>query len=205
MLIEFLVEELSMEAALINLLPLALGQSDHYQIRVFQGKQDLLKKLRSRLQAYHAWLPEDGRVVILVDRDDEDCCKLKEQLEIAAATEGLATRSSAGEGSYRVLNRIVIEELEAWFFGDPAALRAAYPRVPASIGSRRTYRDPDCVPGGTAEALRRVLRQANYYTSGLPKIEVARRISRHMDPSRNRSHSFQVFWAALEELIASGS
>jgi hypothetical protein len=36
----------------------------------------------------------------------------------------------------------------------------------------------------------------------MPKIEVARKISRVMDPARNRSRSFQVFCRALRELVA---
>jgi len=42
---EFLVEEPSIEAALNNMLPYILPSSVTYAIRVFQGKQDLLKKL----------------------------------------------------------------------------------------------------------------------------------------------------------------
>jgi len=204
MQLEFLVEEPSMEAALGNLLPLVLSHDHPYQIHTFQGKQDLLKKLPSRLRAYGAWLPQDSIIIVLVDRDREDCGDLKERLERTAATEGLVTRSSSSDGRYRVLNRIVIEELEAWFFGDPDALRAAYPGVPANIERRSAYRDPDAIHGGTAEALCRVLRRAGYYASAYPKLEIARRVSQHMDPNRSRSRSFQVFWTALEDLVTFG-
>jgi hypothetical protein len=46
------------------------------------------------------------------------------------------------------------------------------------------------------------LRRAGYYPGGLPKIEVARNISEHMDPDRNTSRSFQVFREALGSLAA---
>lgn len=42
---EFLVEEESAEAALYNLVPKIVGPEVRYNIRVFQGKFDLLKKL----------------------------------------------------------------------------------------------------------------------------------------------------------------
>jgi hypothetical protein len=32
------------------------------------------------------------------------------------------------------LNRIAVEELEAWFFGDIEALRAVYPKLSATLG-----------------------------------------------------------------------
>ena len=90
------------------------------------------------------------------------------------------------------LCRIAIDELEAWFFGDVAALRTGYPRVPATLASQAKFRDPDRIAGGTWEALERVLRRAGYYPTGMPKVDVARTVATHMDPGRNRSRSFQV-------------
>jgi len=92
-----------------------------------------------------------------------------------------------------VLNRIAIEELEAWFFGDVEAVCTAYPGVPATLANRAPYRDPDAVAGGTWEALGRVLKQAGHHGSGLRKGEAARAIAEHMDPARNRSRSFGHF------------
>ena len=43
--LEFLVEEESAETALDNLVPKIVGPNISYNIRVFQGKFDLLKKL----------------------------------------------------------------------------------------------------------------------------------------------------------------
>lgn len=99
-----------------------------------------------------------------------------------------------------VLNRIAIEELEAWFFGDVEALRAAYPKVPATLGSQARYRDPDAIVGGTWEALERVLQGKGYHRGGLQKIKAAKEIAAHMDPARNRSRSFRVFMEGLAAL-----
>ena len=51
-----------MEALLRALLPCLLPRDRTFEVRVFQGKRDLLKKLESRLRAYATWLPDDHRV-----------------------------------------------------------------------------------------------------------------------------------------------
>lgn len=57
--------------------------------------------------------------------------------------------------------------------------------------------------GGADETASENRRQkAGYYREGLPKIELARNIAAHMDPSRNRSNSFRVFCRGLGELAA---
>jgi len=199
--IEFLVEEPSAEAALHNLVPKIVGLQVSYHIHVFQGKKDLLNNLANRLRGYRSWLPADWRIVVLVDEDREGCLKLKKQLEEIAGKDGLVTRSAAGPGgAFKVINRLAVEELEAWFFGDVTALRAAYPRVPRGLDRRMRYRNPDAIQGGTWQALERVLRSAGYYKGGLPKKEAAHRISEFMEPGRNTSKSFQVFRDALQEL-----
>jgi hypothetical protein len=199
--IEFLVEEYSAEAALKNLLPSILLEETTFAIRPFSGKQDLLSQLPKRLNGYQKWLPEDWRIVVLVDRDRENCRTLKTRLEDAALQAGLATKSSVrGQGRFAVINRLAIEELEAWFFGDPEALVQAYPRVPATIGHKAQYRNPDAIAGGTWEALERILKKSGYYQSGMPKVETARKVSMYMDPNRNISKSFQMFREALREL-----
>ena len=63
--------------------------------------------------------------------------------------------------------------------------------------SQAKYRDPDAITGGTWEALERLLQKAGYFKTGLRKIEAARSIAAHMDPTRNTSQSFQVFRSAL--------
>lgn len=202
--VEFLVEEPSAEAALQNLLPKIFGNVATFAIHPYQGKLDLLKKLPIRLKGYRYWLPEDWRIVILMDADDEDCLELKAQLEQITWDAGLVTKSAALPGQqFQVLNRLAIEELEAWFFGDVEALNAAYPRVSPTLGQREKYRNPDAITGGTWEALERLLQRLNYFPEGLPKITVAREVSRHMNPMRNRSRSFQVFRQGLMDLIHS--
>lgn len=199
--VEVLVEEPSMEAALRVLLPRVLGDLT-FEVYRYQCKNELLKRLPERLQGYAAWLPDDHRIVVVADRDDDDCHELKQRLEQMAGDAGLRTRSNAGGSGYQVVNRLAIEELEAWYFGDWGAVKAAFPRVPGTIPNQARYRDPDAIAGGTWEAFESVLQCAGYFQTGLLKIEAARAIAEHWRPEENRSRSFCVFRDVLQEMTA---
>jgi hypothetical protein len=196
--LEFLVGEDSLEAALTQLLPKILPSNVTSNIHAYRGKPDFLKKVPNRLKGYQASLPPDWKIVVLIDEDREDCLKIKKQLEDIAISAGLITKSSCQKDkSFQVLNRIVIEELEAWFFGDVQAIRQAYPKVSPHLAKQKGYRDPDAIKGGTWEALERVLKKAGYHAGGLEKYKASRDISQYMNPELNRSRSFQVFYQAL--------
>ncbi|WP_126444237.1 DUF4276 family protein [Sulfuricystis multivorans] len=197
--LEFLVEEPSMEAFLRALLPRLLPQDCSFEVHAFQGKHDLLGKLEARLKGYAAWLPEDWRIVVVVDRDDEDCHVLKRRMESLAQRAGLRTRTQAATAPWQLVNRIAIEELEAWYFGDWAAVCQAYPRVPSNLPRQQAFRDPDQIAGGTWEAFERVMQKHGYFKSGLAKIEAARAIGCHLDPARSASRSFKAFVGAVME------
>lgn len=201
--LEVLVEEPSMEAFLRALLPRLLPQDRSFEVYPFQGKNDLLGKLPERLRGYSKWLPEDWRIVVVVDRDDDDCRGLKQRLEKAAIAAGLATWTRPVRGVWQLVNRIAIEELEAWYFGDWEGVRAVYPRVPASVPLRDGFRDPDAIAGGTWEAFERVLENHGYFEGGLRKIEAARALGSVLDPNRCKSRSFAVFRDAILETTAS--
>ncbi|MCC7352812.1 MAG: DUF4276 family protein, partial [Anaerolineae bacterium] len=125
---EFLVEEESAEAALNILVPKIVGAGITFKIHTFQGKPDLLKNLPARLKGYRLWLPDDWRIIVLIDKDQRECMELKMELERVAREARLVTRSAAqGDDRFQVLNRLAIEELEAWFFGDVEAIATAYP------------------------------------------------------------------------------
>lgn len=190
-----------MEVFLRALLPRLLPQGRTFEVHAFQGKADLLGKLDARLRAYAAWMPADWRIVVVVDRDNDDCRYLKQRLEDIAQRAGLRSRNRAGDLPWQLVNRIAIEELEAWYFGDWPAVQAAYPRVPVNIPHRQGFRDPDAIAGGTWETFERVMQRHGYFKGGLAKIEAARAIAARADPTRNRSCSFQAFRAALLEAV----
>ena len=198
--VEFLLEEESAEVALNNLLPKILPQQITYDFHVFQGKQDLIKKLPERFRGYRHWLPHDWIIVVLLDYDRGDCQELKTRLDVIAEREGFSTLSKVGpNGQFQVINRLAIKELEAWFFGDLPALHQAYPRIPLGLSRKKQYRNPDDIENAW-ETLEKIFQRAGYYPGGLPKKEVARNISENMDPMHNRSKSFQVFRDTLRKI-----
>ena len=136
-----------MEAFLRALLPRVLPAGRTFHVHTFQGKSDLLAKLQARLRGYARWLPNGWRIVVLVDRDDNDCQELKRNLESMAAKAQLGTRASVGPSRWRLVNRIVIEELEAWYSGDWQAVRSGYPRVSSTVPNKSSYHDPDAIRG----------------------------------------------------------
>jgi hypothetical protein len=137
-----------------------------------------------------------------VDLDDDHCRELKSRLETIASQAGLLTKTMAGKGNrFQVANRIAIEELEAWFFGDWQAVKTAYPRVSPTIPQKSAYRDPDAIAGGTWEAIERILKRAGYFSGGLRKLELARQVAPNMVPDRNSSRSFQCFWGAVSDAL----
>lgn len=203
--LELLVEEGSMKAFLDKLLPGLLPSDSTFVVHAFEGKRDLLKKLRPRLRAYQRMMMSYNlRLFVIVDQNGGDCRKLKAQLEEAAHESGLVsrthTRTRAVESPWQVVNRIVIEELEAWYFGDWEAVRAAYPRVKPDITRKKGYRDPDGIQG-TWEVFEEILNQRGYFKTGLRKTEAAQAVAAHFDPDRNRSRSFRVFLEAVYEAV----
>ena len=199
--IEFFLEEPSAEETLKAILPKMLSNDVTFDFLVFQGKDNLLNNLSARLNGYR-WIPDSWRIIVLVDEDQKDCHELKAYLEKAAREAGFVTKSSAiPNGDFQVVNRIAIEELEAWFFGDIETMHAAYPRISRNLNAKAKYRNPDAIQGGTYEALRDLLIQKKYFTGRISKPMVAQNIAQYMEPSRNISKSFQVFVEGLKACV----
>ena len=191
-----------MEAFLNVLLP-RLSPRATFKIHSFQGKQNLLRKLESRLRAYEKWLSQmsqNYRIAVVIDRDDDDCRKLKKRLESLSSRAGLVTRTQSRHARWQVVNRIVVEELEAWYFGDWEAVCKAYPRTPSNIPGKAAYRCPDSIRGGTWEKFERIMQRHGYFKGGLRKVEAARAGAGFIEPDRNSSDSFQKFRDAIVEM-----
>jgi hypothetical protein len=187
---EILVEELSAEKALIKILPKFLPPDVEYRIYPHNGKGDLMKQLGGKLRGYSKWLPENWYIIILRDSDEEDCKKIKDEIENICQNSGISS----------ALIRIAVKELEAWFFGDPKAIEIAYPRCRADRWKNKAkYRNPDNIRN-TWETLDRLLKSSTY-SKGYLKTLGASNIASHMDPERNKSHSFQVFKSGLLALV----
>lgn len=190
-----------MEAFLLAWAPRHLPNYIAFDITVYNGKHDLLAKLPNRLKGYRGWLPADWRLLVVVDRDDEDCMMLKQRLEDICCNGGFATRASATNWNY--VTCIAIEELESWYFGEWNAVRAAFPRASQNVPRQARYRDPDAINGGTWEAFERVLQSRNYFLGGLQKVAAAREIGAHFVADRCSSPSFQHFVRAMDEATTS--
>ena len=78
--IHFLVEESSTEIALKFIVPKIIGNIHTFEIHNFGNKNNLLKKLPKRMKAYANFIPDDWRIVILVDEDRANCLELKNKL-----------------------------------------------------------------------------------------------------------------------------
>lgn len=183
------------------ILPSLAGQAT-WQLHEHRSKTDLIRSLPNRLRGYASWIPRSWRIIIVVDRDDDDCEKLKNDLEAIAHGAGLTTKSRHRGTHFTVVNRLAIEELEAWYFGDWGAVCQAYPRVDPHVPSQAKYRSPDAIRGGTWEAFERLLQAAGYFKTGLRKIEAARAVAAHMTPARNTSPSFQSLRRAVSAMVA---
>ena len=194
-----------MEAFLHQILPDVIGEGITFRIINHGNKQSLLRDLPDRLKGYRRRLPhEDLKITVLLDEDRQGCSDVKEKLETAARLAGLSTKTEPDAvGTFHVLTRIAIEELEAWYFGDVAAMRAAYPRLPENLGRKSSYRKPDAIKGGTWERLHQEMKKAGYYQHFFPKIEIARNIAPHIEIERNTSTSFQRFFDGFRRLTAS--
>ncbi len=134
-------------------------------------------------------------VVVVVDLDDRDCLKFKQDLLDVL---------NACNPRPKTLFRIAIEECEAWLVGDRAAVKSAYPDARDAILNNYAQ-DSIC---GTWEVLADAihpggsnhLKVLGYPPAGMAKCDWAREIAPHLDIDSNESKSFQVFREGVRNL-----
>ncbi len=197
-----LVEEPSAAEVLETLLPKIL-EGSRVKTRVIRHscRSELLERLPQLFSGYARSLPDSIKILVLLDKDRQDCRKRKGDVQKEACKAGLSIRGSP-LCRRRVIVRIAVEELEAWFFGDWQAVVSAFPGVPSTLPQKRQYRNPDAVGGGTKEAFDRILQRAGYYkgVKEPPRLEVSRRVAQQMEPRRNNNPSFRLFRDTLRQL-----
>ncbi len=171
--IVFLLEELSMKAALDGLLPRLVPEDVCYQCIPHEGKQDLEQSVPRKLRGWH----EPGvKFVIIRDQDSAECEQVKERL-VDLCRKG--RRSDT-------LVRIACRELESWLLGDLAAIEEGTGiKNLTSSQDKRKFRDPDRLTSPS--------QQLKMIVPGYQKVSGARSIAPHMDLEHNRSRSFQAF------------
>jgi hypothetical protein len=151
-------------------------------------RQGLLDQLPAKLRAYGQSLnPDTDRVAVLVDLDTDDCRALKRRM-----TGVLAFCDPAPTVKFC----IAIEETEAFYLGDPEAIRKAFP---AARLSRLKGRVPDRIVNAW-EHFRDVISAQNEN-----KVAWARAMAPHLGikfvgRTANQSRSFRYFCKALRSL-----
>ncbi len=153
-----------------------------FQFLAYEGKSDLEKNIPRKLWA--GW-PPGVRFVVLRDNDGADCVQLKQRL--------LQSCQTAGRGD--TLVRIVCQELEAWYLGEPDALADVFGNERLrGIGRKARFRDPDTVQK-PSKALKK-------FVPGFQKGSGARMMAKYLSREQNRSKSFQVLLSGLGRLYA---
>lgn len=212
--IEVLVEDSSGERLLAQLLPQILGEQGEphtWRLKAYKGigripkglsakadpaKRILLDQLPRLLQGYGK-TPGIDAVVVVLDTDRRDCKSFLQELKSVA---------DQCEPAPNTLFRLAIEEMEAWYFGDRAALLKAFPRAKRDVLDRYVQ-DSAC---GTWELLAdavhaggvAAIKKAGWPLPGQLKHEWAEKIGPFMTLHQNSSPSFCKFRDGLTRLVA---
>ena len=130
-----------------------------------------------------AWQEPGVRFVIVRDKDEGDCRRVK------AALYSLC-RAGRREDS---LVRIPSHELEAWYLGDTQALADAFGNESLrGLGRKARFRDPDTV-SRPSDAIRILVPE-------FQKVSGARLMAQHLSRAGNRSRSYQVLLEGIDAI-----
>lgn len=153
-------------------------------------RQGLLDQLPAKIRAYGRELnPETDRLLVLVDLDQQACMDLKSRLL------GLLETCHPRPTTFF---RIAIEEMEAFYLGDPLAIRSAYPRA-------KLYKMDDYVQDSICETWELFAKVIGARVAE-DKVGWAERMGPHLGThwqgkDANRSPSFRHFCRALLLLV----
>lgn len=212
--IEVLVEDSSGERLLAQLLPQILGEqgaTHTWRLKAYKGigripqgltakadpaKRILLDQLPRLLRGYGK-TPGIDAVVVVLDTDRRDCRDFLQELRSLAESCNPAPHT---------LFRLAIEEIEAWYLGDRAALLKAFPRAKRDVLDHYVQDNPcgtwellaDAVHTGGAVAIKK----AGWPLPGQLKHEWAEKIGPFMSLHQNVSPSFGKFRDGLLRMIA---
>ena len=213
--IEILVEDSSGEKLLAQLLPRILGGqgAPHtWRLKAYKGvgrippglsakadpaKRILLDQLPRLLRGFGN-TPGIDAVVVVLDADRRDCKAFLHELTVVA---------KSCKPAPTTLFRLAIEEMEAWYLGDHAALHKVYPRAKREVLDRYVQDSvcqtwemlADAVLAGGAAAIKK----AGWTRAGELKHEWAEKLGAVMNVDQNVSPSFCKFRDGLMRLVAS--
>lgn len=176
----FFLEEPSARAMLEGLIPRLLRDQITVRYVVFEGKQDLEKRLPRRLRG---WQNPQARFLVMRDQDSGDCQAIKRRLKSICEQAG---RPDA-------LVRIACHELESFYLGDlNAVANTIGPPKLAKQQNNAKYRDPDRL-SNAADELKRI---AKTYQ----KLSGSRAIGPALSLDQNRSQSFNQLIGGIKKL-----
>ncbi len=213
---EILVEDSSGKRALEILIPKIISTEEHtFQIHPYKGSGRIPKGIKSASEAKKRILldqlprlfqghgktfckyPPDCPAILMVICDLDDRCLKTFRRELLDVVDGCNPKP-------QTQFCIAIEEGEAWYLGDFAAVKAAYPRAKDAV--LNSYANDsicgtweklaDAVFSGGAEGLSRLGWQA----IGTEKANWAEKICPLMDVDNNLSPSFCYFRDKLRHL-----
>jgi hypothetical protein len=180
----FCLEGPSEKALLQGLLPKLIAPDIQVVYLVFEGKQDLEKRLLRRLRG---WQLPDTQFVVLRDKDAGDCKAIKQHLVSIVHQAGRATET---------LVRIACHEIESWYLGDLKAVEQGLGVTGlARQQNKRQYRNPD-------DRVVKPAKELVDLTKGkYQKLAGSREIGSYLDLDNNQSKRFQVFVSGLRKLV----
>ncbi len=177
----FFLEEPSAQEMLKGLLPRILPPHISCRYIVFEGKQDLEKRLPIRLRA---WKDPTAKFIVIRDKDSGNCIEIKESLR----------QKCINAGHNNVLIRIICHELESFYLGDLRAVGEAFGMEKlANQQVKAKFRDPDQLANPSQELKKLV----PHYQ----KVSGSRTISPFLDVTTNCSTSFNVLITGLKKIV----
>jgi hypothetical protein len=209
---EVLVEDQSGKRMLDHLVPKIVEAGDTFRVHAYKGigrvpkglkpgsdpkKRILLDQLPKLLAGYGKAFSGYGAhyeaaVILVCDLDSRNKAAFERELHAVAA-------KARPTPAYAIC--LAIEEGEAWFLGDKAAIRSAYPHARETVlnayvndsicGTWEVLADA-LFPGGS-----NALSARGWMAVGAEKSQWAEAISPLMVPSVNQSPSFQEFVKAV--------
>ncbi len=180
-LLVFFLEEPSAKEMLKGVLPRVLPEYISTRFVVFEGKQDLNKRLPIRLRA---WQEPNTKFVVMQDQDNGDCTLIKNNL----------IEKCVAAGKPDSLVRIACRELESFYLGDLAAVAEGI--GPANLSrqqNRAKYRDPDRL-GNPSQELKKL-------APGYQKVSGSRAIAQFMSLENNHSKSFNTLISGVRRIL----
>ena len=175
----FFLEEPSARELLQIIVPQILDDAYSTRYIVFEGKQDLEKKLAFKLKNY---CNPDAVFIVMRDQDSGNCIEIKNKLQKKC--------EEAGQSHFLV--RIACHELETFYLADLAAVEKAFGKPVAKLQNKQKYRNPDDLSNAKEELQK--------LCPSYSEISGSRKIAPFMDITNTRSMSFSHLVRGIKKI-----